>query len=69
MSCGLVLFSTVDSAAQPKVIAHVLPNEQYTFLILKISRTYKEDKVMLFKCKRPLQNYDLFLNIGNSPRE
>jgi hypothetical protein len=30
MSCGLEFFSTEVSAAPPKVIAHVPPNELYT---------------------------------------
>jgi hypothetical protein len=31
MSCGLEFFSTEVSAAPPKVIAHVPPNELYSF--------------------------------------
>jgi hypothetical protein len=63
MSCGLEFFSTEVSAAPPKVIAHVPPNELYVFRQGKGREGEEEDDKTLY-CRRSDSLQAFHLNIS-----
>jgi hypothetical protein len=58
MSCGLEFLSTEVSAAPPKVIAHVTPNELY-FLKGQLAVIFHYSAA--YKCACPVFNFELLI--------